>query len=56
MFRADQSAFMCGLAICQYLNENFDEYIKDGQLSVGAFGGTPIPTVTVFMGGLQLGI
>ncbi len=57
MFRADQSAFLAGLAACEYLSiQNFDHYIKKGPLSVGTFGGTNIPTVTIFMGGFERGV
>lgn len=56
VFRADEAAFMSGIATCQYLNDNFDEYHKDGSLSVGTFGGLNIPTVTIYMGGFEQGI
>jgi basic membrane lipoprotein Med (substrate-binding protein (PBP1-ABC) superfamily) len=54
-FRADQSAFFAGLAACQYLNDNFDSYWTPSHpLSIGTFGGQPIPTVTCYMGGIEL--
>ncbi|GHU33034.1 hypothetical protein FACS1894166_07600 [Bacilli bacterium] len=54
MFRSDQSAFLTGLATAQYLNENFAEYYKPNKpLAVGTYGGMAIPTVTIFMGGLE---
>lgn len=57
MFRADQSAFLAGLSICQYLSiDNFDHYIKKGDLKVGTFGGNNIPTVTIYMGGFERGV
>jgi basic membrane lipoprotein Med (substrate-binding protein (PBP1-ABC) superfamily) len=56
VFRSDEAAFMTGLATCQYLNDNFDEYNKDGGLSVGTFGGVNIPTVTIYMGGFEQGV
>ncbi len=59
MFRADQSAFLAGLSACTYLSlnqKNFEHYIKKGPLSVGTFGGTSIPTVTIFMGGFERGV
>lgn len=55
MFRADEAAFLAGIATCQYLNDNYDEY-KDGGLNVATFGGTPIPTVTIYMGGFEQGV
>jgi basic membrane lipoprotein Med (substrate-binding protein (PBP1-ABC) superfamily) len=55
IFRADQAAFLTGIAICQYLNDNFDEY-SSGGLRVGSFGGIAIPSVTIYMGGLEYGI
>lgn len=56
MFRADQSAFLAGLAACDYLSlnqNNFEHYIEKGPLAVGTYGGTEIPTVTIFMGGFE---
>ncbi len=58
-YRADQSAFLCGIAICQYLQDRYDSIyskINHGKLAVGTFGGLPIPTVTSFMGGFEWGI
>ena len=58
-YRADQSAFLCGIAICQYLQDRYDEIyskINHGKLAVGTFGGLPLPTVTSFMGGFEWGI
>ena len=58
-FKAEQSAFLCGVAACQYLEENWEEvyqHANDGQLAVGCFGGQNIITVTCFMGGLELGV
>jgi len=55
-YRADQSAFLCGIAICQYLQDRYDKIyskINHGKLAVGTFGGLPIPTVTSFMGGFE---
>jgi basic membrane lipoprotein Med (substrate-binding protein (PBP1-ABC) superfamily) len=46
---------MTGIATCQYLNDNFDEY-KDGGLRVGTFGGVDIPSVTIYMGGFEYGV
>jgi basic membrane lipoprotein Med (substrate-binding protein (PBP1-ABC) superfamily) len=55
IFRSDEAAFMSGIATCQYLNDNFDEY-KDGGLRVGTFGGIAIPSVTIYMGGFEYGV
>jgi basic membrane protein A len=55
IFRTDEAAFMTGIATCQYLNDNFDEY-KSGGLRVGTFGGVAIPSVTIYMGGFEYGI
>jgi len=55
MYRPDQSAYLCGIATCQYLQDNYDEYKSNG-LNVGTFGGTSIPTVTIYMGGLERGV
>ena len=55
-YRADQSAFLAGLAACDYLSlneHNFEHYIQKGPLAVGTYGGTAIPTVTIFMGGFE---
>jgi basic membrane protein A len=56
IFRADEAAFMTGIATCQYLNDNFDDYKDNGGLKVGTFGGLPIPSVTIYMGGFEYGI
>lgn len=58
-YRADQSAFLCGIATCQYLQDRYNNVfskINHGKLAVGTFGGIPIPTVTSFMGGFEWGI
>ena len=58
-FKAEQSAFLSGIATCQFLEENWEDVyskVNDGQLSVGCFGGQNIITVTCFMGGLELGV
>ena len=55
-FRSDQAAFLCGIAICQYLQSRYDDVyskVNNGKLAVGTFGGLPIPTVTSFMGGFE---
>ena len=58
-FRSDQASFLCGIAICQYLQSRYDDVyskVNNGKLAVGTFGGLPIPTVTSFMGGFEWGI
>ncbi len=57
LFRSDQPAFLTGLATCAYFYYNLEAYHLDGQpLSVAIYGGTAIPTVTIYMGGYQRGI
>lgn len=57
LFRSDQPAFLTGLATCAYFYNNIDLYHANGHpLSVAIYGGTAIPTVTVYMGGYQRGI
>lgn len=59
MFRSDEASFLVGLAACQYLEDNYDKVyskVNNGQLAIGCFGGTAIPTVTIYMGGLEWGI
>ena len=58
-FRCDQGAFLTGIAACQYLQDNYDNVyskVNSGQLSIGMFGGLPIPSVTVYMGGFEWGV
>ena len=56
-FRADQSAFLTGIACCVQLLKNTEIYHKNGRkMSIGIFGGVMIPTVLVFMGGIERGI
>lgn len=59
LYKSDQSAFLSGLAVCQYLQDRYyDVYSKvnNSKLAVGTFGGLPIPTVTSYMGGFEWGI
>lgn len=59
MFRSDEAAFLAALAACQYLQDNYDNVyskVNNGQLAMGAFGGTAIPTVTIYLGGFEWGI
>ncbi|MCQ3915122.1 MAG: BMP family ABC transporter substrate-binding protein [Mycoplasmoidaceae bacterium] len=56
-FRADQPGFLAALAACQYLYNNLEVYHKNHEdLSVAAFGGVAIPTVTIYIGGFQRGV
>ena len=56
-FRADQSAFLTGIACCVELLKNAETYHKNGrEMAIGIFGGVMIPTVLVFMGGIERGI
>ncbi len=56
-FRADQSAFLTGIACCVELLKNAEIYHENGrEMSIGIFGGVMIPTVLVFMGGIERGI
>ena len=58
-FRSDQCSFLAGFAACQYLQDNYEKVyskVNNGQLAVGVFGGTPIPNVTIFMGGFEWGV
>ena len=57
LFRSDQPAFLTGVATCKYFMNNLHLYHDKYQdLSVATYGGTPIPTVTIYMGGFQRGI
>jgi len=57
LFRADQPGFLAAIAACMYFYNNLQIYHKGFRdLSIGMYGGNPIPTVTVYMGGLQRGI
>lgn len=56
-FRADQAAFLTAIATCQYFYNNLHMYHDQYQnLSVGVFGGSAFPTVSVYMGGYQRGL
>ena len=58
-FRSDQASFLCGIAVCEYLQQKYDDVyskVNNGKLAVGTFGGMAIPTVTSFMGGFEWGI
>ncbi len=56
-FRADQAAFLSAIATCQYFYNNLHMYHDQFQnLSVGVFGGSAFPTVSIYMGGFQRGL
>lgn len=58
-FRTDQSAFLATISACQYLEDNYESiysHVNGGKLCIGVYGGMAIPTVTIFMGGAELGI
>ncbi|XQP55242.1 MAG: BMP family ABC transporter substrate-binding protein [Mycoplasmoidaceae bacterium] len=57
LFRADQPGFLTGLATCEYLIHNpqlYHDHFQD--FTVAEYGGVPIPSVTVYMGGFQRGV
>ena len=57
LFRADQSAFLCALATCCFFLKNINIYYSEARpLSIGAYGGINLPTVRIFMGGIQRGV
>lgn len=57
LFRSDQPGFLSAVATAMYFMNNVELYHDQGQdISVGVYGGTTIPTVTIYMGGFQRGI
>lgn len=57
LFRSDQPAFLSAISTAMYFLNNLDTYHSNYQdLAVGVYGGTPIPTVVIYMGGFQRGI
>lgn len=57
--RSDQGAFLAAMSACQFLQDNYDRVyskVNNGKLAVGTFGGLPIPSVTAFMGGFEIGV
>lgn len=57
LFRSDQPAFLSAISTAMYFLNNLNIYHNNYQdLSVGVYGGTPIPTVVIYMGGFQRGI
>lgn len=57
LFRSDQPAFLSAISTAMFFLNNLDTYHSNYQdLAVGVYGGTPIPTVVIYMGGFQRGI
>jgi len=57
LFRADQPGFLTAIATAMYFYNNLHIYHKGyKELSMGLYGGNPIPTVTIYMGGAQRGV
>lgn len=57
LFRSDQAGFLTAISTGMYFLNNANIYhVNYRPLSVGVFGGTPIPTVTIYMGGFQRGV
>jgi len=57
LFRSDQPGFLTSVATCMYFYNNLHTYHKGYRnLSVGLYGGNPIPTVTVYLGGFERGV
>lgn len=54
-FRAEQSAFLTGIAACVFLNIN-KEVFGDGGLKVGGFVGLPLVSTLDFLAGFQAGV
>lgn len=55
-FRAEQSAFLTGIAACVFLNINKDVFEGDGGLKVGGFVGLPLVSTLDFLAGFQAGV
>lgn len=55
-FRAEQSAFLTGIAACVFLNINKDVFNGDGGLKVGGFVGLPLVSTLDFLAGFQAGV
>lgn len=55
-FRAEQSAFLTGIAACVFLNINKDVFNGDGALKVGGFVGLPLVSTLDFLAGFQAGV
>ena len=55
-FRAEQSAFLTGIAACVFLNINKEVFNDDGRLKVGGFVGLPLVSTLDFLAGFQAGV
>lgn len=55
-FRAEQSAFLTGIAACVFLNINKDVFNDHGKLKVGGFVGLPLVSTLDFLAGFQAGV
>lgn len=55
-FRAEQSAFLTGIAACVFLNINKEVFNGDGRLKVGGFVGLPLVSTLDFLAGFQAGV
>lgn len=55
-FRAEQSAFLTGIAACVFLNINKEVFNGDGGLKVGGFVGLPLVSTLDFLAGFQAGV
>lgn len=55
-FRAEQSAFLTGIAACVFLNINKHVFNGHGGLKVGGFVGLPLVSTLDFLAGFQAGV
>ncbi|UIU28749.1 BMP family ABC transporter substrate-binding protein [Ureaplasma parvum] len=55
-YRADQAAFLAGIAAAYYLNSNQNVFGKDNKLTWGGFVGIHLPSTTRFIQGFKFGI
>ena len=55
-FRAEQSAFLTGIAACVFLNINKEVFNGDEKLKVGGFVGLPLVSTLDFLAGFQAGV
>lgn len=55
-FRAEQSAFLTGIAACVFLNINKEVFNGHGGLKVGGFVGLPLVSTLDFLAGFQAGV
>lgn len=55
-FKAEQAAFLTGVATGIYLSKNYADYSSDGGLKVGSFGGAPYSPIKHMISGYIHGI